>query len=64
MQSPQPTPVQKWIGHGVVDLSVSYGVHKIAKPHPLVSLGIGAFAVVIHGYFDAPVSQVIAVLAA
>ncbi|NNN10010.1 MAG: hypothetical protein HKL85_12585 [Acidimicrobiaceae bacterium] len=64
MRKPQPTPVQKWMGHGVVGLSVSYGVHRTAKPHPLVSLGIGAFAVVIHDYFDAPVSQAIATLAA
>ena len=64
MQNPQPSPMQRLIGHGAVGLGVSYWVHKTLKPHPLVSLGIGAFATVIHGYFDAPLAQIIATRAA
>ncbi|MHB1208906.1 MAG: hypothetical protein ACYC1I_04270 [Acidimicrobiales bacterium] len=63
MPERQPTPAQRWTGHAIVGVGVSVGVHKTAKPHPLVSVAIGVFAAWIHERLDAPVSQVIAAIA-
>jgi len=63
MQKRQPTGTQRWMGHAVVAVGVTVGVHKTVKPHPIVSIAIGAFAAWIHECLDAPVSQFIAAIA-
>ena len=63
MQKRYPTPTQRWIGHVTVGVGVSVVVHKSAKPNPIVSIAIGAFAAWIHECLDAPVSRIIAVIA-
>lgn len=63
MQKRQPTQAQRWTSHAIVGVGVSVGVHKTAKPHPLVSIAIGALAAWIHERLDAPVSRVIAAIA-
>jgi len=51
------------MGHAVVAVGVTVVVHKTVKPHPIVSIAIGAFAAWIHERLDAPVSQIIAAIA-
>ena len=63
MQKREPTTNQRWVGHAIVAVGVTVGVHKTAKPHPIVSMAIGAFAAWIHEYLDAPVSQFITSIA-
>jgi hypothetical protein len=59
-----PTTGQRWAGHLTVIVVFALVVHAIRKKDPGVAVVAGALAGVVHQAFDAPVSQVIAGVAA
>lgn len=59
-----PTKGQRWAGHITVGVAFALFVHAIRKKDPVVAVIAGALAGGAHQLFDAPVSQVIAGVAA
>ena len=59
-----PTKGQRWAGHITVGVTFVLLVHEIRKKDPGVAVAAGVLAGAVHQMFDAPVSQVIAGVAA
>jgi len=59
-----PSTGQRCAGHLIVGVTFAAAVQIKLKTHPLISLVAGTFAAYVHREMDAPVSQVIAGVAA